>query len=58
MPDQNKSQKQTRKQDPDLATIVRTTQGSYRVIVGRDVVDGLGLELQKTGQAVLSPPHG
>lgn len=51
MPDQNKSQKQTRKQDPDLATIVRTTQGSYRVIVGRDVVDGLGLELQKTGQA-------
>ena len=46
MPDQ----KQQHRQEPNLATVVRTTQGSYRVIVGRDVIDGLGLELQKTGQ--------
>ena len=48
MPDQNVSQNHG--QDPDLATVVHTTQGSYPVIVGRDVVDGLGLQLQKTGQ--------
>jgi len=35
--------------DQNLAAVVNTTQGSYRVIVGRDVVDDLGLELQKTG---------
>ena len=46
MPDQ----KQQHGQDPNLATVVHTTQGSYRVIVGRDVIDGLGLELQKTAQ--------
>ncbi|MEE8046834.1 MAG: 3-dehydroquinate synthase family protein, partial [Dehalococcoidia bacterium] len=33
----------------NLATIVNTTQGSYPVIVGRDVVDDLGIELKKTG---------
>ncbi len=38
------------KQDSNLATVVNTAQGSYRVIVGRDVIDGLGIELQKTGQ--------
>jgi len=38
------------KQDPNLATIVHTSQGNYPVIVGRDVIDDLGLELQKTGQ--------
>lgn len=37
-------------QNPNLATIVHTSQGSYPVIVGRDVIDELGLELQKTGQ--------
>lgn len=36
-------------QDKNLAAVVNTTQGSYRVIVGRDVIDDLGLELQKTG---------
>lgn len=36
-------------QDRNLAAVVNTTQGSYRVIVGRDVIDGLGYELQKTG---------
>ena len=35
--------------DRNLAAVVNTTQGSYRVIVGRDVVDDLGFELQKTG---------
>jgi len=35
--------------DQNLAAIVNTTQGSYRVIVGRDVVDDLGFELKKTG---------
>jgi len=35
--------------DQNLAATVNTTQGSYRVIVGRDVIDDLGLELQKTG---------
>ena len=35
--------------DRNLATVVNTTQGSYRVIVGRDVVDDLGVESQKTG---------
>jgi 3-dehydroquinate synthase len=35
--------------EQNLASVVNTTQGSYRVIVGRDVVDDLGLELQKTG---------
>ena len=50
MPDQSKNQKPTDGPNPDLATVVHTTQGSYPVIVGRDVVDGLGLELQKTGQ--------
>ncbi len=48
MPEQTQNKNQ--KQDPNLATVVHTTQGSYRVIVGRDVVDGLGLELRKTGQ--------
>lgn len=42
-------QKQMQMQDQNLATVVNTTQGSYRVIVGRDVVDELGSELQKTG---------
>ncbi len=36
-------------QDQNLATVVNTTQGSYRVIVGRDVVDDLGVELRSTG---------
>lgn len=36
-------------QDQNLAATVNTTQGSYRVVVGRDIVDDLGLELQKTG---------
>ena len=35
--------------DQNLAAVVNTTQGSYRVIVGRDVVDDLGIELQETG---------
>jgi len=35
--------------DRNLAAVVNTTQGSYRVIVGRDVVDELGYELKKTG---------
>lgn len=35
--------------DQNLAAVVNTTQGSYRVIVGRDVVDDLGSELKKTG---------
>ncbi len=34
-------------QHQNLATVVNTTQGSYPVIVGRDVVDDLGLELNK-----------
>ena len=33
----------------NLAAIVNTSQGSYRVIVGRDVVEDLGEELRKTG---------
>lgn len=37
--------------DQNLAAVVNTTQGSYRVIVGRDVVDDLGFELKKTGLA-------
>ncbi|MBN4064155.1 3-dehydroquinate synthase [Dehalococcoides mccartyi] len=36
-------------QDSNLAAVVNTTQGTYRVIVGRDVIDDLGIELQKTG---------
>ncbi len=36
-------------QDQNLATVVNTTQGSYRVLVGRDIIDDLGSELQKTG---------
>ncbi len=36
-------------QNQNLAAVVNTTQGSYRVIVGRDVIDDLGFELQKTG---------
>jgi 3-dehydroquinate synthase len=36
-------------QDQNLAAIVNTTQGSYRVIVGRNVIDDLGFELKKTG---------
>ena len=36
-------------QDQNLAAIVNTTQGSYRVVVGRDIVDDLGIELAKTG---------
>ena len=36
-------------QDNNLAAVVNTTQGSYRVIVGRDVIDDLGDELRKTG---------
>ncbi|MQG87347.1 MAG: 3-dehydroquinate synthase [SAR202 cluster bacterium] len=35
--------------DNNLATVVNTTQGSYPVVVGRDVVDDLGIELRKTG---------
>ena len=37
-------------QDQNPSTIVNTSQGSYRVIVGRGVIDDLGLELSKTGQ--------
>ena len=37
--------------DQNLAAVVNTTQGSYRVIVGRNVVDDLGFELKKTGLA-------
>ena len=37
--------------DNNLATVVNTTQGSYRVVVGRDVVDDLGTELRKTGNS-------
>ena len=36
-------------QDQNLAAIVNTTQGSYRVVVGRNIVDDLGIELAKTG---------
>ena len=36
-------------QDQNLAAIVNTTQGSYRVVVGRNIVDELGIELAKTG---------
>jgi 3-dehydroquinate synthase len=36
-------------QDQNLAAVVNTTQGSYRVLVGRDIIDDLGPELQKTG---------
>ena len=36
-------------QESNLAAVVNTTQGSYRVIVGRDVIDDLGHELRKTG---------
>ncbi|MBP38106.1 MAG: 3-dehydroquinate synthase [Chloroflexi bacterium] len=36
-------------QDQNLAAVVNTTQGSYRVIVGRGVVDDLGHELKKIG---------
>ncbi len=42
-------QNQMSNQDQNLAATVNTTQGSYRVIVGRDVIDDLGTELQKTG---------
>ena len=35
--------------ESNLAAVVNTTQGSYRVVVGRDVIDDLGLELRKTG---------
>ena len=38
-------------QDQNPSTIVNTSQGSYRVIVGRGVIDDLGIELSKTGQA-------
>ena len=48
MPDRNETQSQGA--DPNLAAVVRTTQGSYPVIVGRDVVDGLGQHLSDTGQ--------
>jgi 3-dehydroquinate synthase len=41
---------QQHNEDPNLAAVVHTTQGSYPVIVGRDVIDGLGLDLQKLGQ--------
>ena len=37
-------------QDQNPSTIVNTSQGSYRVIVGRGVIDDLGIELSKTGQ--------
>ena len=36
-------------QDQHLAATVNTTQGSYRVVVGRNIIDDLGLELSKTG---------
>ncbi|MBT3554921.1 MAG: 3-dehydroquinate synthase [Chloroflexi bacterium] len=36
-------------QDQNLAAIVNTTQGSYRVVVGRNIVHDLGIELAKTG---------
>ena len=36
-------------QDQKLAAIVNTTQGSYRVVVGRNIVDDLCIELAKTG---------
>ena len=37
-------------QDQKPSTIINTSQGSYRVIVGRGVIDDLGIELSKTGQ--------
>ena len=37
-------------QDQNPSTIVNTSQGSYRVIVGRGVIDDLGIELSKIGQ--------
>ncbi|SVB98745.1 uncharacterized protein METZ01_LOCUS251599, partial [marine metagenome] len=37
-------------QDPNLSTVVNTSMGSYPVIVGRGVVDNLGIEIRKTGQ--------
>ncbi|MDA1278781.1 MAG: 3-dehydroquinate synthase [Chloroflexi bacterium] len=36
-------------QDTNLAAVVNTSQGSYRVLVGRDIVDDLGFELRSTG---------
>ena len=36
-------------QDQNLAATVNTTQGSYRVLVGRNIIDDLGFELAKTG---------
>ena len=36
-------------QEQNVAAVVNTTQGSYPVIVGRDVIDDLGFELHKTG---------
>jgi 3-dehydroquinate synthase len=35
--------------DDNLAAIVDTTQGSYRVLVGRGVIDDLGIEVKKLG---------
>ena len=37
-------------QDQKPSTIINTSQGSYRVIVGRGVIDDLGIELSKIGQ--------
>ena len=37
-------------QNQNPSTIVNTSQGSYRVIVGRGVIDDLGIELSKIGQ--------
>ena len=37
-------------QDANLSTVVNTSMGSYPVIVGRGVVDNLGIEIRKTGQ--------
>ena len=37
-------------QEQNLSTFVTTSVGSYPVIVGRGVIDNLGIELRKTGQ--------
>ena len=37
-------------QNQKPSTIINTSQGSYRVIVGRGVIDDLGIELSKIGQ--------
>ncbi len=37
--------------DPNLAAIVTTSQGDYRVVVGRGVVDTIGAEMKRTGLA-------